>query len=95
MAPKFNLNSSVSVNSIECRSSDQKFNLCASQAKRKQKLGGGATIKSALFHSNCVRAATQFRPGGTAICQLSNFDSKTILKFVGYFLAENFIQVFF
>ena len=52
--------------------------------------GGGATIKSALFHSNCVRAATQFRPGGTAICQLSNFDSKTILKFVGYFY-ENLV----
>ena len=50
----------------------------------------GLTIKSALFHSNCVRAATQFRPGGTAICQLSNFDSKTILKFVDYFY-ENLV----
>jgi len=49
MAPKFKLNFSVSVNSIECRSSDHKFNLCASQAKRKQKNSEGAHNQVGAF----------------------------------------------
>jgi hypothetical protein len=97
MAPKFNLKffGFSELDRMSIIGPEGQFVRESSETEtKKTRMGPHNQVGASFFHLNCVRAATQFRPGGTAICQLSNFDSKIILKFVSYFY-ENLIQLIF